>query len=537
MLEAIANILMAQGLVTSQWQSDVQAQGDLVDLCRDYYDGFQRMQLTKEMKAMLNISDERLERYNINYCALIIDRMADRLTVDKFEVKGAPQPTPIRASSDTSAPLPAPSKDQTDPAQEWVDDLMDYNRFDALQRDIAVSALTDGVTYVISQYDDAEQQMCFAQELAYDGDVGTLVIYERGSSSEMAAAVKIWYDVPPTPEQKIDGKTDISLYKRVNIYYPNRIDKYYSTDGTSLTPLDVPEEALITERQGEAIGIPVTAFYNKGGVSELVNIIPMQDSLNSALVDLVMAGRLTAFSIVLAVNLNVPQGITPGMTITKNITKATADGAVVNAIPESAEEADMFAKYLDASRLERLPVGDLTQIIKGIELIIAQIGIISSTPLPGQMGSDAASGESLKQREIGMLGKLNRAQVQLGNAWEDLIFTANRIQTLDGHNKPPQIDKIDTRWKSAEMRNDADVLKLFDLLMKNGFERAALRALSQSGLASFSEADIEKMIDEKAADVQQKMQNAQGSLPDFSNGFNLPTTVPNGQPLNFNPVN
>jgi hypothetical protein len=517
MLEAISAILMAQGLVTSQWQTDTQEQGELVRLFRDYYEGFHRMQLTTEMKAMLNISDTRLERYNINYCSLIIDRMADRLSVDRFEVKGKDTPTPALPQNTGGGAMPdATNTDKNDsPAQEWVDNLLEYNRFDGLQSDIAVAYLRDGMTFIISEYDDLEKQMCLYQELAYDGDVGMIVVYERGNSQKIAAAVKIWYDVPPTPEQKVEGETNVSQYRRVNIYYPDRTDKYYSRDGQSITQIDsTPEEIILNNK---APGVPVTPFYNRGGVSELVNIIPLQDSLNSQLVDLVMAGRLTAFSIVLGVNVNVPKGITPGMTILKNITDA--NGAVM--LPKDLEEAQRMAAYLGAARLERLPVGDLTQIIKGIEMIIDQIGVISSTPLPGQMGGDSSSGEALKQREIGLLGKLNRAQVQIGNAWEDVIWLANAIQFTFGFYYPPVIDQIDTRWKSAEIRNDTDVLALFKLLNDAGYERAALRALGQSSLASYSEDDIDKMMQEKAKDVGNKLIQAAGNAPNFSNLMNF----------------
>lgn len=534
LLNAIAMKLYNQGLVTSWWEGEVIAQGDLVKLYRDYYDGYQRMQLTTEMKAMLNISDERLQRYNANYCELIIGSMADRLTIDRFEAsatttKPGAKVMQMAQTADMNL-LGQPAQDIPDPAgpspmnavganmaQQWINDLLDSNRFDALQIDIREAVLRDGETYIMSHYDDDEGQICWAHELAYNGDVGMLVVYERGGD-DIAAAVKIWYDSPQTQEQIQAGETDTSLYMRVNIYYPDRTEKYFSVDGMSLLALDMPIEELSTVRNGQAPGVPVVVFSNKNGVSELVNIIPLQDSLNSALVDLVMAGRLTAFSIVLAVNLSVPQGITPGMTITKNVTDASGNVLV----PQSPEEASQLATWLNSARLERLEAGDLSQIIAGIELIINQIGVISSTPLPGQMGGDATSGEALKQRDVRLLGKLNRTQVQLGNSWEDAIWLAALQYKLFSGSTPPEIGHLDTRWKSAEMRNDTDVLALFKLLNDAGYERAALRALGQSGLASYSEADIDKMMAEKAKDVQGKMQSAFGNAPDFG-GFNPPT--------------
>jgi hypothetical protein len=501
MLSAIAMKLMAEGLVTSEWQDEVQEQGDLVKLFREYYDGFHRMQLTSEQKKMMNISDERLERYNANYCELVIGSMADRLMVDKFEVTG------MAAAADGS----------DDPAQAWVNELMTRNRFDALQIDVREAVLRDGETFVISQYDDKLSRMTFTHELSFNGDIGTLAIYQRGSNTKIAAAVKIWYDVKQTAADQLAGETDSTSFKRVNIYYPNRTEKYYASTAGDMTLIgDEPDD---TRRMNEVAGVPVVRFANKNGVSELVNVIPLQDSLNSFLLDLVMTARLTAFSIFFAVGVDVPQGITPGMTITKKI--VGADG--LQMAPQSVEEADIMGKILAASRLERIPGGDLTQIIKGMDMIINQISVITSTPIPGMMGGDSSSGEAIKQRDVRLLGKLNRAQVQMGNSWEDVIDLANRQQKLFGFKIPPTIDIVNTRWKSAEIRNDADILKAAEQLQKWGFEREALRTLSQSTLANYTEADIDKLMEEKAADAARTLQGAAGTLPGIDQ-------------FNFNPV-
>jgi hypothetical protein len=128
-----------------------------------------------------------------------------------------------------------------------------------------------------------------------------------------------------------------------------------------------------------------------------------------------------------------------------------------------------------------------------------------------------------------MLGKLTRAQVQIGNSWEDVIYLAAAQQNVFGFRFAPALEEVNTRWKSAELRNDADVLKLFQLLNDAGYERAALRALAQSGLANWSEDDIKRMMDEKAKDVASKLDQAMGGVNGFGN-----LSVPTMSPLNFN---
>lgn len=535
MLEAISQILADRGLINAQWFTDTFEQGKLVRLYREYYDGYHRMLLTKEMKAMLNITDERLQRYNANYCELIIGTMADRLTVEKIEATAPkmemPPPLPLTPlprggtilTPETMPPLTSDKK-VSDPAKEWVDDLLDDNRFDALQIAVREAVLRDGETFIMSEYDDDDGCIKLCHEPAYDSETGVVVIYERGSSTEIACAIKIWYDVPKT-ENLIEMNTrKDGTYMRANIYFPDHTEKYHSSDGTDLSPLidDMTQSHIdSTVRDGKVPGVPIVRFHNKNGVSELVNVIPLQDSLNSLLVDLVMSAQLTAFSVFFAVGVDVPQGVTPGMVIRKNI--VDANGAQI--MPSSMEEADMFARILSASRLERIQGGDLTQIIGSIDKIINQISVISSTPLPGSMGGDSSSGEALKQRDTRLLGKLTRAQVQLGNSWEDVVMLAALQTSLFSPRLAPQIDKLNTIWKSAEIRNNADILALFKLLNEAGFTRAALRALGQSSLASYSEADIDRMMAEKAADGAKNMIAAAGSLNGFDN-FNLPTSQP-----------
>ena len=130
-------------------------------------------------------------------------------------------------------------------------------------------------TFVMSEWDEDEAAIKLCHEPAYDGTVGTLVIFERGSKTEIAAAVKIWFDVPPTQEQVQNGEDDENRYMRANIYYPDAIEKYFSDDGVDVSPLIDPEtgtNVYPTTRilTGAVPGVPIVRFSNKGGVSELV---------------------------------------------------------------------------------------------------------------------------------------------------------------------------------------------------------------------------------------------------------------------------
>lgn len=468
MLKAIGERLMAAGLVGTAWEAEVRAQGDMVRLYRQYHEGDHRLKLTAEMRKMMQITDNRLDRYNANYCEMVVSAMADRLTLEAVEA-------------------------DTDDGRAWAEDVLRTNRVDGLQIDVREAALRDGVTYLMVAYDDAGR-VTLAHELAWDGDTGCLVVYDR-SGRQIVAGVKVWLEA------------DV---RRANIYYPASTEKYEISEEGGLRLLDEPED---TSRTGGAPGVPLVPFRNKGrGVSELVNVVPLQDSLNRTLISMVMSAELTAFAILFAKGFKPPAGLTPGMIIHAMITGP--DGAMIT--PTTEDEARAFATMTNSYSLERIEGGSLDQLIGQAEFVIQQIATISSTPVPGQMGGDSQSGEALKQRDTRLLGKVQRAQVQMGNAWEDVLKLAHRQQELFGVQRPPAVTTWRARWKTAENRNDTDILKAAELLQKWGFEREALRLMSQSSLVEYNEADIKRMLEERAADGAAALSRAAGSLPGMS---------------------
>lgn len=468
MLSAISNILIDKGLVGSAWADTQTARGTLVKLFREYYDGQHRLKLTNEMRKMMQISDDRLDRYNDNYCEMVVDKLGDRLALDTVE-------------------------NASDKAQEWAETIQQKNRMDALQIAVHEAMLRDGETFVMVEYDDKlGTRLC--REPAWDGACGILPVYD-GRGETLVAAAKVWLDGDVT---------------RVNIYYPNSIERY-AADGDELEMIGPPED---TTRLGKEPGVPLVPFRNRGGGrSELVNVIPLQDSLNRTLISMVMNGELTAFSLLFAVGFKPPAGVTPGMIIHAMI--EGEDGKPI--VTDDKDMAEAYAALMDSYKLERIQGGSVVELIGQAEFLIDQIATVSSTPIPAHMGGDSSSGEALKQRENGLLGKARRAQVQTGNSWEDVFTLAHLVESLYATNLPPEAEDWYARWKNAEIRNDADIRETAKLLQLWGFEREALRVLSQSSQVQYSEKDIDRLIAEKNADAGAALGAMAGNLPNFDN--------------------
>lgn len=471
MLTAIQTEL--RGLVRSTWASDVQTWGERVDLYRKYAEGDHRAKLTDEMRRMLRVTDTRLDRFNANYCGLITQAMSDRMTVTSIE-------------GDTSE------------ATEWAADVMETNRFDTLQMDVHEDMLVSGDTFVMAAWSENESRVIWAHEPAYNGDYGMIPVYDR-MRRNLVAAVKIWWE----------GDA-----KLVNLYMPKEIKKY-TWMGTKEEPnpklITRDDAADWTDVQGAALGVPVIHFKNRAstyawhGESELVNAIPLQDVLNRTITSMVMTSELSAFMIPVAIGFTPPAALMPGSWIVVTGT----DGAAL-------DKDDMV-------KVDVLKQAELVPFISQAEFTIDQISSVTQTPILSAMGSSSSSGEALKQRETGLIGKVNRAQTRTGNAWEDTVNLSARLQTTYG-TKPPESKKRRAQWKDASPRNESEVVKNAMLTRDVTGDRETLREIGT--VRGWDEAKIDQLMMERDEEAANALGNT--GLPGFDN-FGAGTDLNQGE--------
>lgn len=461
MLGAIYERLVAAEIgLRATWVDEVTQFGKEVKLFRDYHEGDHEAKLTPEMQEMLRISGEGLDQFNMNYCELVVDMMVDRLTVAGITA-------------------------DTEQGTQWGEEVLDFNRFDGLHVDVDEAAVRDGVTFVMVAFDNDEQKPIFAHEPAWDGDTGMIPVYDRGGK-QIVAAVKVWYE---TGEER-----------RVNIYYADRIEKY-TADTMSITPRNdetTQQPVLDWKDRDVPLGVPVVPVFNKAkakrsyGRSELIKVIPLQNVINRTLYSLVAAEELSAFQIKVARGFRPPPKVAPGMVIT---------------IGEEGLSKDQIA---DMSVLEQAL---LVPFISMLQFLVDQIGAVSQTPLPGQMGGDSSSGEALKQREIGLLGKVKRFQVKGGNAWEDVMKMAVAVQNAFGKSNPPPVKRWTCHWEDADIRNDAEVIKNAKEMRETVGDREFLRLVAP--VWGYDQQKIDAIMAEKAQ--QQALALASLPLPGFDN--------------------
>lgn len=446
--------------VSSTWASDINDWCKMVALYRQYAQGEHRAKMTSEMRRLLRVADSRTEQFNANYCDMVIQTMADRLTVDSITAVDE------RVSA-------------------WGEDVLEANRFDALQMDVHEATLRDGETFVMVGYDNRTEQVQFTHELAFNGISGVIPVYDR-AGQVMIAAVKIWYE----------GEV-----KRVNIYYADRVVRYMvgvsQQDNEVIESLDLLSFDEWVDVSGQGLGVPLIHFRNRlntnaHGMSELNDIIPLQDSLNRTLVSMVMTSELSAFQIRIARGFQPPADVTPGMWV------------VIGAEGLSNDQV------ADASVLQQ---GEIVPFISQAQFLREEIATISRTPLPSQMGGDSSSGEALKQRETGLLSKVRRFQIKSGNAWEDMMALAGRVQTRYGLMAIGAM-RWYCKWKDAQIRNERDIIANAKEVRDDVGEREFLRLVAP--VFGWDNEKIDSLLAEKTVERSNRLNSLMQTAPSFS---------------------
>lgn len=476
-LKAVAAVALAAytSKQQDQWVAEQLDLGRRVAAFRRYAEGDHPANLSAEMKASLRInSDDVFDEFNDNYMDLVVQTMVDRLRVAGYKTNVAA-------------------------ADQWLAEWMADCRFDALQGDVHEAAVRDGDTYIMAYYDNAAGQTLISHEPAWDGRQGMLVFYESTASARPVVAIKMWR---------------LGEITRVTIYHPDRVERYYAGEDGKLQAYRTDMQAEIapwTDAAGRPLGLPVFHLRNRArsgmvyGVSEIRTAIPLQNALNRTLYSMVYAGEMSAFMIRLAKGFQPPAGVSPGMWLTVGF--KDKDG---NVGPPSTAEETAALSVVSASSLEQAelaPYLDMARWIKG------EISYVTRTPAPEFAASADASGEALKQRESGLLGKVRRFQVRAGNVWEDVALAAARVQAAYGVDEPPAFERVTVRWADAEIRNDAATVQAAITLAPLVGPREALRIVAP--LYDWDEARIDEILDERADEMSNQVAAAAAVLPTY----------------------
>lgn len=382
-------------------------------LYREYYDGIQKTQVTERVRQFLNIQADA--DFTVNYCPIVVNAKADRLKVKGFQTE--------------------------DKQSETFWDWWRKSRMDKQSGQVHRGAIRDADSFVLIEWDNLTGTPRFYHEPAYAGD-GVMVYYSEERRNEIKFASKQW---------RCNHGMNAGKERRLNLYFPDRIEKYISKDDIAYGRyLPYEDEETTVERghlglcglvrwinrKGEPLGIPVVHFKNDDdgdgfGRSQLANVIPLQDVLNKTMIDLIATMDVEGFGLLVGYGQNWSSDAKVG------------PGAIVST-SKSPQEA----------RLERLNGTSPVGMLAAYSAIVMEIARVSGTPLSYfQTSGQVAAEGTMKQQEITLISQVEKSQTDFGNSWEDVMVIARRLHNTFGQGVMNEDVLIDTLWHNAESRN------------------------------------------------------------------------------------
>lgn len=366
---------------------------------REYFEGSHRLTFATEKFRETFASQFGAVRDNL--CPAVIEAKADRLVVTGVDADPDVE--------DASAELAT---------QAWA--IWQRNRMDVRAPDVHHEALLTGDGFLLVWPNQAGEAVLWpipADEI--------VVAYDPNVPGRLLRAARTWQDD--------------AGFVHLDIYLPDRVERRH-TKTPKRKPMSASwswkdfEPYAVTDTDLEPTGIlehsadqvPVVHFsngrYHGSGMSELKDVIPLQDALNKTLCDMLIAQEFSAF----------PQrwatGIDPGPLDPKTgkPTNPPFDYGVDRMLTAVGSEGSEGSE----AKFGTFAASDLEQYVTVMENHRAEIARVSGTPLHYLFitRGDFPSGEAMKSAEARFTRKVKHLQQAWGNQWEDALALAIRLE-------------------------------------------------------------------------------------------------------------
>jgi len=460
----------------------------------NYYEGNHRLAFAtdKFKESFGNLFREFAE----NSCPAVVDSLVDRLKLLGFRSSDA-----VLEQKEVPSVIPGmPGRKRTlvvDDHGQMAWDIWTRNRMDLRSKDVHREATIMGDAYV----------------LVWPNDDGTAGIWPQ-----IANEVSVQYDpnqqgvVYRASKKWFDG---IAGVWRINVFTQDSVCKYESKTTSHFFPEQATDFVLTDEIANPYMRVPVFHFArgaeNSFGRSDLKDVIPIQDALNKAVMDMLIAMEFASFK----------QRYIIGMEV--DLDEET--GQPRDATMQSYGVDRMMAIPNEDAKVGQFDATDLGQFLRVQEKFWASIARVSGTPLHYFFitEGDFPSGEAQKAAEARFSTRIEDSQVAWGNRWEDVILFAHEIE----HGEVEGLE-YSSIWSNATPRSESE---LADTAIKKkaiGFSRSYL--LREFGL---SDEEVDEMLEETDSEAMQKFALQQMSQEADSQGEQTPGAQ---QPSNAQPT-
>jgi hypothetical protein len=431
-----------------------------------YYKGDHDLAFATE--KFKNAFGSMFREFALNLCPAVCDAVRDKLKIREFRVE--------QGGGDLAA-------------EAWR--IWQQNRMGKRSGEVHKEAVKNGDAYVIVWPNAAGEVTIYPNKSGV-----CTVVYDEETPGRVLWAAKHW----KMPDKRV----------RLNLFYPDRIEKYISKGASENTLPEAKEfiayaEDRIQNTEGRTGSkkenhpvaeaatpllrkegsfmipnpygiVPVFHFANNAdigaaGQSELDAAMPVQDALNKSVLDMLVAMEFASYRQRWAAGIEIEYG-DDGLPVPPF--KAGVDHLWITENPE--------AKFGD------FEAANLEQFLKVKDSFRLDMACVTGTPMYYfmQVSGDFPSGEALKKAESRFIAKVRDRQESFGQVWEDVMAFALAIEGKQA--------RLFADWEDPAPLSEKE--KLENIVVKKELGISDAQALTEAG---YGETDVERILGEKQA--------------------------------------
>lgn len=381
-----------------------------MNLYRDYYEGNQNL-VYGSAKFQAEVG-ANFKDFADNWAKVVVNAMANRLHVEGFA---------INEDLDAERVEELDFEGGTEELNRRIWTILARNNYDEMQDELHTGTLVEGRATAIVWPDPVLR-------VRVDWNPGQNVIVRyNDDNTRVMWAMKRWQ----TPSGMV----------RVNLYFPNRVEKYYDLTFLPSKDQDTTEFrerlAEVTSGSGYVVAeptmanplgeVPVVEFRNREG-SEIRDVISQQNALNYLMISALNAAGHAGFAQrVMMTNTREPEG------------GWSNQPGVVWRLPHTY---DPDGNPIE-SKIGEFTPPDLDKFVNIVQEFLRHVASTTGTPMRffyqsdrGGRG-DAASGEALRVDDEPLIDKIEAAQRRFGNRWYEVYRLVAKAASLTSINPFP----------------------------------------------------------------------------------------------------
>lgn len=431
----------------------ISGQADLYEIFSKFYRGDHPLNFASD--KFKQKFGKRLQNLRDNLCKTVVNAPSSRLEITGF------------------------GSDSTDIAKAawdiWKKNVMPLN-----SKKVHREAFKTGDGFVIVWQDDASSQVrIFPQQQS-----ASCALWTDEETGESTFGAKAWKE---SATEKI----------RLNLYYPDRIEKYITTQIHSEMVSDEAEFELLEELDNETGKVPLVYF--SAGESLLMDVIPLQNGLNKSLADLFVGMEYNS----------IRQRYTAGISY-------PVDEETGKALVPFEHDDQFITTANDQAKIGEFADMTLSEVISVTDSMRSSIARVSGIPMHyfQLTTGDFPSGEAQRKAESRFIEIIKDAQISFGESWSKVMSIALQLAGK-GDNLI-----IETQWSDAAPASQTEQLN--DGILKKQLGWSNKKIQQDFGLD-------DDTIEEMAGDVQSQgsaLGEALGKAFDQAGTQPAPTAAP-----------